>query len=418
MLASVPFLFAAHATCSVSMVLLNKSLATDFDYPWTVVFVQNVGTVLLGFLPTICSACWGGEGGRGGSDGTNGSGKGTGTGPGEDGPRKFCGLQIPRRFKNKLWCVLQMIFFILTLYFSLKALRYMTVPLYVVARNTYVRTRLKKVAILGLFLTVVGAVLYATGDYFMSLAAKSSNANAASTSVAGALPVDAVGLTYAVFLIFIVSACSVIDKTAVHVLKDEEGMTPVTCNQNRCFLSLPFNFLLILLFELYKENAKPKRQLGEAGAGLLLGESFGDGSGIFAASSTPSTSLYFNTHPASYPPLVNSFLDLSTQLHACLFLSTIFGFGIGTFNFYLQQALTAATVQVANILYKLTTTVLSRVTHPAPVAFSSWCGFGLSLLGIGLYTFGNQITELLFGPPEEAEFGTTVVGRPVGKFLE
>ena len=53
MLASVPFLFAAHATCSVSMVLLNKSLATDFDYPWTVVFVQNVGTVLLGFLPTI-----------------------------------------------------------------------------------------------------------------------------------------------------------------------------------------------------------------------------------------------------------------------------------------------------------------------------------------------------------------------------
>ena len=37
----------------------------------------------------------------------------------------------------------------------------------------------------------------------------------------------------------------------------------------------------------------------------------------------------------------------------CLFFSTVFGFGMGTFNFYLQQSVNAATVQIANILYKL-----------------------------------------------------------------
>lgn len=76
----------------------------------------------------------------------------------------------------------------------------------------------------------------------------------------------------------------------------------------------------------------------------------------------------------------------------CLFLTTIFGYGMGTFNFYLQQAVNAATVQVANILYKLTTTIISRFSHPAPVAPLSWLGFAISLLGIALYTFGPKVT--------------------------
>lgn len=76
---------------------------------------------------------------------------------------------------------------------------------------------------------------------------------------------------------------------------------------------------------------------------------------------------------------------------------------MGTFNFYLQQAVAAATVQIANILYKLTTTIISRFSHPAPVAFSSWIGFALSLLGIALYTFGPKIMLALFPPANAGE---------------
>ncbi|CAD7961553.1 unnamed protein product [Amoebophrya sp. A120] len=533
-------LFAAHATCSVSMVLLNKTLAMDFDYPWTVVFVQNIGTVFIGFIWPLIFGDRNSDASKGDIENAGGADSAAG------GPRKICGLAVPRKFKNKLWSLLQCCFFCLTLYFSLKALRFMSVPLYVVARNTVpaatavvewscTNTKINALPIVGLFLTIIGAVLYSVGDFL------SQNA------------LDFVGLTYAGFLIFIVATCSVIDKTAVRILREEEEIKPHEVAQNRSFLSLPVNIVLILLFELYKTNTPKSKADGTAAGGhknlrqlFELDQtgffddgflsSFGDnefrlssdlsagtsptssssmmsapshsqllptvlagvrhllqqpGSSSFlydaaaltssthqtlllsggpitsptaglstslqggnlasSSSSSSSQAALISSNTATQqggtttsltqlpttaflqeqqfssalqgssssspdgasvlvPPLFQAFQnDMTTVLWTCLFLSTIFGFGMGTFNFYLNQAVNAATVQVANILYKLTTTILSRFSHPTPVAFSSWCGFGLSLAGIALYTFGNQIQDHFSAKNEafEQEFGLT-----------
>jgi len=74
------------------------------------------------------------------------------------------------------------------------------------------------------------------------------------------------------------------------------------------------------------------------------------------------------------------------DVYVILFLTTLFGFGMGTLNFHLQQAVNATTVQVANVGYKLLTTVVSRVTHPEPVPGMAWLGYSISTFGIVFYT--------------------------------
>jgi hypothetical protein len=171
-------------------------------------------------------------------------------------------------------------------------------------------------------------------------------------------------------LTLIVAGCSVVDKTAVRILGAEEGIKPVECNQIRVAVALPLNALFMFLFEFSVFDGVAEAALG--------------------ANGVVKQTIYEAT------------ANMSFVVFTCLFFSTVFGFGMGTFNFYLQQAVNAATVQIANILYKLTTTLLSRITHPAPVAFSSWVGFGLSLLGIALYTFGPKILLAVF-PPNGSE---------------
>mmetsp|Transcript_52103 Transcript_52103/g.121181 ORF Transcript_52103/g.121181 Transcript_52103/m.121181 type:complete len:377 (+) Transcript_52103:114-1244(+) len=344
-------LFGAHATCSVSMVLLNKTIAQGFDFPWTVLLVQNIGTVLIGYLrPFVCqdghnpkqvhvsqsAAC------------TLDDSKATAL------PRRVFGMKVPRKQKNLLWVVLQVVLFMGTIFTSLKALRFISVPLYVVARNTvpaqtallervFTSVKLSASAVSGLLCTIIGALLYTYGDFRSGLA------------------ID--GLSYAIVLTLTVSACSIVDKTAVRLLGQEEGITPIECNQLRVALALPLNLLCVLALDVG----------GHARA-------------------TPGATAPFKGQPGdthfAVPALYHATMNMSTIVMMCLLLSTIFGFGMGTFNFYLQQAVSAATVQVANILYKLSTTLISLVTHPAPVTGISWFGYSVSLLGIALYTFG------------------------------
>lgn len=40
------FLFCGHAFCSVTLILMNKSIAASFPYALTLVFLQNWGTLL------------------------------------------------------------------------------------------------------------------------------------------------------------------------------------------------------------------------------------------------------------------------------------------------------------------------------------------------------------------------------------
>jgi len=337
------------------MTLLNKTIAQGFDFPWSVLFLQNVGTVLIGYL----YPCWN----RLVASQGKGHGKQVSVADSSEqkSSRRFLGMKVPKAFKNQMWVVAQVTFFMATLFTSLKALKYISVPLYVVARNTvpaqtalleymFTTMRLSPVAFLGLGLTIAGAALYTYGDLQSGLALN--------------------GFAYALALTLIVSGCSVVDKTAVRVLGQEEDIKPVECNQIRVALALPVNALFILAFEL----RSVQRPLADDGLPPDL-----------SALSAPA-----QAEPAQ-ADLFSAAAQMSTMVLASLLLSTLFSFGMGTFNFYLQQAVSAATVQVANILYKLSTTIISRVTHPAPVALTSWAGFALSLLGIALYTFGPKM---------------------------
>jgi drug/metabolite transporter (DMT)-like permease len=169
------------------------------------------------------------------------------------------------------------------------------------------------------------------------------------------------GLIYAALLTTVVAVCSVVDKFCVRKFGEEEGFLPVEVNQMRVAGLLPLNIILAVAFEFY---SYPRDDL-----------------------SNPDTML-----PTTIYKLL---FDLEFGLQACIFFSTIFGFGIGTFNLYLQKVVNAATVQVANIGYKLTTTIISRVTHPEPVTLLSWFGFAISLGGIYFYTFPDKMKEKL-----------------------
>lgn len=346
-------LFGAHATCSVSMTLLNKTLAQDFDYPWTVLLIQNVGTVLLGYLyPLLCE-----RGAKKSVDDRSREVLAT--------HQKILGMKVPHQFKNKLWVTAQTAFFMGMLFMSLKALKFVSVPLYVVARNTVpavtasaefllTNVRISFTQICGLALTVVGAIVYSLADM------KSGS-------------FEIIGLIYAFCLVIVVALASVLDKTVVRILGQEEGIKPVECNQIRVALSIPINCLLIYVLEIngYQNDAGP-----------------------------------------TVAPLMSAFRVMSFPVVLCLFFSTVFGFGMGTFNFYLQQAVNAATVQVANILYKLTTTIISRVTHPAPVTLYSWGGFVLSLLGIAMYTFSPKLKEKTHVSPNSTPSNRNEHGKP------
>lgn len=333
------------------MVLLNKTIAQGFDFPWTVLLLQNVGTVFIGYLhPCLCGT-------REQNDDKKVDLVPPASSTTQTTQRKVFGMKVPRKLKNKLWVVLQVVLFMGTLFTSLKALRYVSVPLYVVARNTvpaqtallerlFTSVKLSAAAVLGLLCTILGAVLYTYGDLRSGVAFG--------------------GLAYAAMLTLIVSGCSIADKTAVRTLGQEEDIKPVECNQIRVALAVPVNVLFVVAFEM--ESLPGMDVVGDKIAGHQGSTSLPRKPGLFEAAA-----------------------GMSFTVLMCLLLSTVFGFGMGTFNFYLQQAVSAATVQVANILYKLSTTVISLVTHPAPVNRTSWLGYAISLLGIALYTFGPRM---------------------------
>lgn len=320
-------LFCCHATSSVSMILLNKTISQSFNFPWTTILFQNLGTVLLGYMYSLCCTQRRGRSSDAADDVT----------ARKSAEHSVLGLAVPWQLKNKLWLVLQTFFFIATLFTSLRALHYISVPLYMVARNSVPActalleyfvdgTRTSLVGSLGLICAVLGAVIYTASDAH----------------------VEFTGFSYAVAQVLIVACCSVVDKASVRIQSKEEGILPVEVNQIRVVLSVPFNLLLILASELHRHPSP--------------------GTGLLTAVDTQVVAVF-----------------------PWLLLSTVFGFGVGTSNFNLQREVSATTVQVANISYKLVTTILSCLTHPSPVTLASWIGYIVSLAGIAVYTFGPKL---------------------------
>jgi len=324
-LLTLSILFGAHAFCSVSMILMNKTLIAEFDYTFTIVFLQNLGSVLMAYCyPFVRRLLQRAE--------YAGDCKSAEQFPSSGKQRRLFGMRMPSTVKNRLLVVVLMVLLINLLFTSFKALKFTSVPLYVVARNCvpaqtavfewfWNGTKVRSRGVAGLALTILGAVVFAYADTSQS---------------------EFDGLHWAILLSTSVSVSSVADKNIVRTLIVEEGLTPVEINQQRMFLTLPVAALIAANLEMGVWDERV--------------------------------------------PVVRAAQSMSMTAVVTLFVTCVCAFGMGTFAFYLQQATSAASVQVANIGYKLVTTILSRVTHPSPVKPLSWVGFVISILGIGLYT--------------------------------
>lgn len=138
----VLILFLGHASCSVFLILVNKTISMSFPFAWTVVALQNTGTIL-------CSTFL-----------------------------HLYGKVILRQLKphQVLPLLIDAILLVVVLLSSFKALEEVSVPLYVVIRNTVPfltavceRVALKKpvdmMLILALLITFLGTVLYSVTDF-------------------------------------------------------------------------------------------------------------------------------------------------------------------------------------------------------------------------------------------------------------
>ncbi|CAE8682869.1 unnamed protein product, partial [Polarella glacialis] len=141
----VLLLFLGHASCSVFLVLINKTISVSFSYAWTVVAIQNTGTIL-------CSV------------GLHAFGK---------------VVLRPLQRHQVLPLLIDAGWLVVVLYSSFKALQEVSVPLYVVVRNLVPfltaiceRFALKKpmdvMLILALLVTFAGTVLYSVSDFSIS----------------------------------------------------------------------------------------------------------------------------------------------------------------------------------------------------------------------------------------------------------
>mmetsp|Transcript_60231 Transcript_60231/g.189272 ORF Transcript_60231/g.189272 Transcript_60231/m.189272 type:complete len:314 (-) Transcript_60231:26-967(-) len=294
-LVPLPLLFAAHGFCSVSLTLLNKSIAASFAHPWTVVALQNYSTLIL--VPLL----------------------------------HLSGLHRMHALRRECWLhvAVNAVWLVLVLWSSMKTLEFVSVPLYVVVRNTVpFQTMAAEFLALGqpiggfqvlsLGVTFCGTLLYKSGDATGDLR----------------------GITFAFLNTVLVSTLAVYERgLMVQVRKD---LTPMMLNFYKVLFSMP----LVLMMQFCLEGG-----------------------------------------PARYVEL----LAPERRWTACILaFSALLGFGVGTLVTCLVSRVAGTTVQVANIFYKFLTTLLSRFTHPSEVAMQGWAGYAICSAGFCMYTFGPK----------------------------
>ena len=371
----------------------------------------------------------------------------------------FCkrklGLKVPVLWKNKLWVCAQAAFFLATLYLSILSLYFVSVPMFVVARNTLPAAtaacevmwskihreeqgfRVGPMGVTGLALTIAGAVLFVYVDLFPKIDHTSISAsmesqpgeNAINDSALAALTippalggsvtstmvvpgsarestapllqnsggVSVTGVLYLAIYIAVVALCSVVDKSAVRILAAEEDINPSEDNQIRVALSVPFTALMVALVD-WGWIGGWGPNMGTVAAGSVASGASTIGAAGSSTSSNGEDAIVGSSDGA--PPLVvksfvvwvSSLVSMDALVFLALMLSVVFGFGIGTASLYLQKAIAAATLQVANIVYKLLTTAAAMVFFPTTISWLQWCGYGISILGVGLYVWGRTIS--------------------------
>mmetsp|Transcript_96175 Transcript_96175/g.206360 ORF Transcript_96175/g.206360 Transcript_96175/m.206360 type:complete len:322 (-) Transcript_96175:63-1028(-) len=285
-------LFLAHACCSISLVLMNKTISVNFPFTWTIVILQNSGTI-------VCSA----------------------------------GLHLvgkvvikPLRQHQVLPIAVDALLLCVVLWSSVKALEVVSVPLYVVVRNTVpfltaicervaLKRQLDFMLFVALLVTFAGTVLYSVSDF--------------STPLRGA--------AYALANAVLVAVMCVYERYLM--TSSQVEMTAIDLNFHRVVLSMPLIALCALT------EGFPVRLLD---------------------------------------------LAVQPREAALLFLSAAAAFGIGTLLLELQTQVSATTIQVANVSYKCATTMVSRLTHPAEITPLGVVGYLLTTVGVLLYTLSRS----------------------------
>ncbi|CAD7966571.1 unnamed protein product [Amoebophrya sp. A25] len=327
----LPLLFAGHAFSSVTLILLNKNIALVFPYAFTTVFLQNFGTLFgAAFLHIIRVH-----------------------------PLRF----PPKRFLLRL--LINAVWLVGVLWASIVALQKVSVPLYVLARNTVpFQTALLDWAILGselnartlwgLALTFIGTTIYTTAD----------------------MEVDSTGISYAMLNTVLVASICVYESATMKMVKAE--LSPIQMNFSRVLFTTPF-LVLPLYFEWFR---------GEEGA----------------------TTLPFDE--------IIRILRNEPVVTFQIAVSAILAFSIGNFLLSLQARVSATTIQLANMGYKFATTLLSRFTHPSEVKLVGWLGYAICTAGLVQYAVRPSSKKTSSGgatPSKKgtgtAEFTTTGGGR-------
>lgn len=284
----VLILFLGHASCSVFLILVNKTISMSFPFAWTVVALQNTGTIL-------CSTFL-----------------------------HLYGKVILRQLKphQVLPLLIDAILLVVVLLSSFKALEEVSVPLYVVIRNTVPfltavceRVALKKpmdmMLILALLIAFLGTVLYSVTDFTIRY-------NGAIYAISNAVLVAGM-CTYERYLM-----------TSANL-----GMSAIDINFHRVVLSMPMIFAL----------------------------------------------GYFEGFPGTLLDLAARRYEA-----ALVASSAVAAFGIGTLLLALQGEVSATTIQVANVAYKCATTVVSRLTHPSELTVAGVIGYCICTSGVLTYT--------------------------------
>lgn len=236
----------------------------------------------------------------------------------------FNGKVLLRRLQRSqvLPLLIDAVWLVAVLMSSFKALEEVSVPLYVVIRNTvpFLTALCERVAlqkpmdamlVLALLITFVGTILYSVTDFTMRY-------NGAIFAVSNAVLVAGM-CTYERYLM-----------TSANL-----GMSAIDINFHRVVLSMPMI--------------------------ASLG--------------------YMEGFPATLLELATRRYEASL-----IASSAFAAFGIGTLLLALQAEVSATTIQVANVSYKCATTIVSRLTHPSELTSMGVLGYCICTGGVLTYT--------------------------------
>lgn len=375
---SVILVFVGMGTCSVTMTLLNKSLASEFPYPISSVLIQNIGSGICGaFLA-------------------------------------FSGLSPVKPFRRNhlVPALINAALFVAILCSSLLALRYCSVVMYVVTSNA----RPLGTAIVEYLMSVwrLGAnqsprSVHQTG--LIPPGASISGMHSTRTYslaliVSGALvSVSRNGETFSVAIALCLAFLGLALWTRPMTQRSLARTAPIVALVTLAFLYGAAHFSEVRAIYSYSEESSKEAR------SVLLGAALGLLNVMLVACCTvyenralagfikngEQTSMGLSLYRVviSLPLLavtaafweVPSIGHVSPRGISLLLITSFIGLMFGVTVYLAQAKSTATTIQVSNMLFKFLTSLLSMYTHPEKVGVGVVLAYAFSTSGFVLYSF-------------------------------